>query len=181
TKGRFFETDPKGQADMHMVHVVATMKLTRAVLPGLVERRRGGVINVASMSGFFMMPGNVSYCATKTWIITFTEGVALELECAGSPVKMQALCPGYTYSEFHDVMGVNRKSIPAWMWRSNDYVVTESLRGFDRGEVIVIPGWRYRLMARLLGILPKSMHRAIGRSYGERHRKIHRAVAPEKV
>jgi short-subunit dehydrogenase len=153
------------------------MKLTRAVLPGLMERRRGGIINVASMSGFLMMPGNVSYCATKTWMITFTEGVDLELRSAGSPVRMQALCPGYTYSEFHDVLGVNRKSIPAWMWRGSEYVVAESLRGFDRGRLLVIPGWPYRLGARLLALLPKSVHRAVARSYGERHRKAHRAPA----
>jgi short-subunit dehydrogenase len=177
TKGRFFETDPAGQADMHMVHVVATMKLTRAVLPGLMERRSGGIINVASMSGFFMMPGNVSYCSTKSWMIAFSEGVDLELRCAGSPVRIQALCPGYTYSEFHDVMGVSRKSIPRWMWRSSEDVVAQSLHGFDRAELIVIPGWPYRLAVRLLGILPKPLHRAIGRSYGERHRKAHRAMA----
>jgi len=74
TKGRFWETNPNGQEAMHNVHVMAAMKLTRAVLPGMVERNRGAVINVSSVAGFARSQANVSYCATKAWMNAFTEG-----------------------------------------------------------------------------------------------------------
>ena len=74
---------------------------------------------------------------------SFTEGLALELKIAGSPVKVQALCPGYTLSEFHDAAGMDRKLIPARLWMRAEDVVAESLRGLERGQTFVIPGWQY--------------------------------------
>ena len=70
-----------------------------------------GVINVSSVAAYGRAPGSVSYGATKTWINAFTEGVALELASIGSPVRVQALCPGFTLSEFHDVLGMDRSPI----------------------------------------------------------------------
>jgi short-subunit dehydrogenase len=108
TLGRFWETDLDGQLRMHQVHVTATVELTHAALKNMVSRGRGAVINVASVAGFSRSPANVSYCATKTWMVAFTEGLSLELRTTGSKVRVQALCPGFTYSEFHDVMGTSR-------------------------------------------------------------------------
>jgi len=160
SRGFFFEADPEQQDAMHRLHVLATERLTRAVLPGMVARRRGGVINVASVAGFIQSPGNISYCATKAWMISFTEGLYLELKTIGSPVAVQALCPGYTYTEFHDVMGVDRSKIlsPGW-WMTADAVVAESLRGLREGRPIVIPGWRYRLLVPFLKFLPRGLVR----------------------
>src|SRR5579864_7606567 len=116
TVGKFWNADIQGQDQMHRLHVLATMRLTHAALEGMVARGKGGVINISSVAAFWQSPGSVSYCATKCWINSFTEGLALELRAAGSPVKMQALCPGYTYSEFHDVAGMDRKLIPSSLW-----------------------------------------------------------------
>ena len=63
-----------------------------------------------------------------------------------SPVKVQALCPGFTLSEFHDTLGMDRSPIPASLWMTADFVVSESLKAFDEGKLIVVPGWRYKLI-----------------------------------
>src|ERR1035438_9716098 len=94
----------------------------------MVARRAGAVINVASVAGFLTSPGAVSYGASKSWINTFTEGLWMELRGIGSPVRVQALCPGFTYSEFHDVAGMDRTRLapPAWWWSAGSEVA-ESL------------------------------------------------------
>ncbi len=155
TRGLFFQANAAQQDAMHRLHVLATERLARAVLPGMVSRRSGGIINVASVAGFMQTPRNISYCATKAWMISFSEGLYLEMKTAASPVVIQALCPGYTYSEFHDVMGVNRESIGKSWWMNADFVVSESLRGFKQGKLFVIPGFRYRVIVALVKIVPR--------------------------
>ena len=91
TKGFYWETAFEAQERMHLLHVMATMHLTRAALAAMVPRARGGVINVSSVAGFGQSPNNVSYCATKAWMNSFTEGLDLELRGSGSPVRVQAL------------------------------------------------------------------------------------------
>ncbi len=159
TMGYFFEADPAGQERMHQLHVVATMVLTQAALGNLFARGAAGtgVINVSSVAAFGSSPQNVSYCATKAWMNAFTEGLATELAGRGSPVTVQALCPGFTLSEFHDVLGMDRGTIPKSLWMTADFVVEESLRGFDRRKLIVIPGWRYRLLVRSMKWIPPSL------------------------
>ena len=155
TRGYFYETDTGPQDDMHRLHVLATERLTRAALPGMVARRRGGIINVASVAGFIQSPSNVSYCATKAWMNSFSEGLYMEMKALKSPVVVQALCPGYTYSEFHDVMGADRGEIPKSWWMSSEFVVRESLRGLKEGTLFVIPGWRYKLIVGLVKFVPR--------------------------
>ncbi len=158
SRGQFWQTDLKTQEDMHRLHVMATLRLTHAALPGMVARNHGGIINVASVAAFVRSPGSVSYCATKSWMAVFTEALWLELRAAKSNVKVQALCPGYTYSEFHDSLGVNRSAMaPASMWLSADEVVDASLEGLSRGRLFVVPGWRYRFLTSLVSVLPSSM------------------------
>lgn len=149
TKGWFHSTDYARQVEMHKLHIMATLRLSRAVLPAMIERGTGGIINVASVAGFFRSSGSVSYCATKGWMIDFSEGLRVELDTLGSPVNVQALCPGFTYTEFHDVLGSDRKKIPEQLWMPAEFVVEESLRAFDRRKLIVIPGWRYKLIVAI--------------------------------
>ena len=155
--GDYHEADLARQMEMHRVHVLATVRLTHAALRGLVARGRGGVINVSSVAAFVRMPGHTSYSATKAWMNAFTECLHLELKSAGSPVRMQALCPGYTYTEFHDVLGMDRSKVMPMrgFWMTAEYVVAESLRAFDRGDWLVVPGWRYRLLVGVLKHLPR--------------------------
>jgi short-subunit dehydrogenase len=159
TLGYIFEVDIDSQDRMHRVHVLATLRLTHAALLNLVPRNTGGVINVASVAGFLQSPQSISYNATKAWMNSFTEGLAMELKVKGSSVKMQALCPGFTLSEFHDTLGMSRSPIPKSLWMTADFVVEESLRGFDRGKLFVIPGWRYKLIAAALKATPRPLLR----------------------
>jgi uncharacterized protein len=152
--GRFWQTDPDAQERMHVLHIVATMRLTHAALAAMTQRDRGGVINVSSVAGFVESPGSVTYGATKHWMNAFTEGLYLDLKSRGSAVRVQALCPGFTYSEFHDVAGIDRKTIAASLWTTAKDVVAASLAGLERGKLFVIPGWRYRALVCLLKLTP---------------------------
>jgi short-subunit dehydrogenase len=155
TRGKFFQVDLQSQDQMHRLHVLATLRLTHAALTGMTARDKGGIINVSSVAGFWQSPGSVSYCATKCWMNSFTEGLALELKSVGSKVKVQALCPGYTLSEFHDVAGMDRKMIPASLWMRAEDVVAESMRGLERGQTVVVPGWKYKAAVLLMKYTPR--------------------------
>ena len=162
TKGRFWTAPLAGQEQMHQLHVMATLRLTHAALANMVPRNQGAVINVASVAGFVRGPGSVSYCATKSWMNIFSEGLYVELRSLGSAVKVQTLCPGFTYSEFHDTMGADRTTTAGKsFWMTPEFVVNASLTGLKAGTLYVIPGWRYRLMTALLSKLPSRLRLAI--------------------
>lgn len=163
TLGRFWEADIEGQKSMHEVHVMATMRLTHAALARMVPRKKGAVINVSSVAAFGQSPGNVSYCATKAWINSFTEGLDMELRSVRSPVKVQALCPGFTETEFHETLGMDPRTIPRFLWMKSDSVVETSLKALERGKVIVVPGWKYKIGAALMKHLPYAVKRRAGR------------------
>jgi hypothetical protein len=163
--GRFVSLPIEGQDQMHRLHVIAPLRLTHAALTGMVGRRRGSIVNVSSVSAFGQNPGSVSYSATKTWMNSFTEGLYMELKSAGSPVQVQALCPGFTLSEFHDTMHFDRKQIPSWMWMSADEVVDASLRALGSGQLLVVPGWRYRLLVAIMGAFPRSIYHSLAIKY----------------
>lgn len=144
--GRFAEKDIRVLVDMVQLHVVATMRLVRAALPGMIRRGRGGVINVSSISALLPVGGNTVYGATKAYLNFFTESLALELKDTG--VRVQALCPGFTVSEFHDRIG--RPTLPRIFWMSPEQVVEESLRGLRENQLYVIPGLLYKVGAALM-------------------------------
>ncbi len=152
----FYRSEVGPQDAMHRLHVMATMRLTHAALRPMVARKKGAIINVSSLAAFAPRSGNTSYYATKAWMYCFTEGLYLELKSLRSPVRVQALCPGFTYTEFHDVMGVDRKVVPKSLWMSARAVVAASLRGLERGNLFVVPGWRYKMLWALLRVLPRS-------------------------
>jgi len=157
TRGFLYEAPTELQERMHRLHVLATMRLTQAALRSMVQRARGGIINVSSVASFMQTPGNVSYCSTKGWMTSFTEGIAMELKMTGSPVKVQALCPGFTVTEFHEVMGVGRGHAPGKWWMSAEEVVEASLHGLDRGKWLVVPGTGYKIIVWLMGVLPRRL------------------------
>ena len=149
-EGRFYQADIGPQLDMIRLHVLASVRLTRAALPGMVERGRGSIINVASVAGFMALPENVNYCATKGYLITFSKALQLELIATG--VRVQALCPGFTHTEFHDdLREFDKARTPKILWMPAEAVVDASLRGLARGEVVCIPGIGNRLIAAIGG------------------------------
>jgi len=161
-RGLFWESDLKVQEQMHRLHVAATVRLSHAALRNMVARNSGGIINVASVAAFWQRGGSVSYGATKRWMTTFTEGLYLDLKSFGSTVKLQALCPGYTYTEFHDTMKLDRtKMAPPSMWLNAEFVVDESLKALPQGKLLVVPGWRYKALVALASILPNGLRVAL--------------------
>jgi len=147
--GRFYKSDIQRQLGMIQVHVIASVRLARAALPQMVERGRGGIINVSSLSAF-MPSTSVTYSATKAYLVTFSQ--ALQNELINKGVRVQALCPGFFDSEFHDspeYSRFNRSQIPGFLWLKSEEVVSESLRDLERGKVICIPGRLYRLITKL--------------------------------
>jgi len=160
-RGLFFRAPVEKQDRMHRLHVLAVMRLSHAALAGMVARGKGTLVNVSSVAAFGQSPGNAGYCATKAWMNTFTEGLFLDLAAVGSPVKVQALCPGYTLTEFHDASGIGRDHVPPAWWTSADDVVTASLRGLARGTPVVVPGLRYKFYVLLLKALPGFLIRSL--------------------
>jgi hypothetical protein len=154
TRGRFWERNLDGQLKMHQLHVMATMRLTHAALACMAPRRHGAIINVSSVAAFGQSTGNVSYCATKAWMNSFTLGLDLELRDIGSPVKVQSLCPGFTRTEFHQTLGMDAGKIPDVFWMQADDVVATSLMELRSRKVIVVPGWRSKIGAALLKHVP---------------------------
>src|SRR5215210_9247068 len=110
TRGPLINTSPARQEAMLRLHTMAPMRLSQAALPVLLHNKRGAIVNVSSVASFVYAPENVNYCATKAYLTTFSEGLAAEL--AGSGVRVQALCPGFTRTEFHQRMEADATEIP---------------------------------------------------------------------
>ena len=173
SKGRFWEVPFEIHEEMNNLHMAAVTRLTHAALRNMVQRDFGGIINVASVAAFMRSPGSASYCATKTWMTALTESVYLELKGIGSNVQVQALCPGFTYSEFHDKMGVDRyKLAPRGFWLSADEVIEASLAGLTQQKLFVVPNWRYRLITALVTKLPTSIRLFIEAAGGRNRERL---------
>ncbi len=153
TKSFFHEADLEPPDSMARLHMLAPVHLTHAALGGMVKRGRGYVINVASVAAFLHGASGVMYCATKGFLNSFSLGLAAELR--KTDVKVQSLCPGFTYSEFHDVMEMDRSLVPKFWWLDTAYVVRKSLAALGGRKVIYIPSIRYKLTTALLKIAPQ--------------------------
>lgn len=146
---RFVSGDLEDEERMLRVLVRAVLRLTRAALPGMLERRHGVVVNVSSVAGF--VPQS-TYSASKAWVTSFSQAVAAET--AGTGVQVMALCPGFTYTEFHDRAGLDLKRIPRWLWLEADDVVAEAFAALDKGRVVCVPGRQYKVAVAVLRVLP---------------------------
>jgi len=137
------------------------MRLTHAVLPGMVERKRGAVINVSSVAGFgAAMPGS-TYSASKAWVTNFTESVGLSVARFG--VSLMALCPGYVRTEFHQRAGINMSRTPNFLWLDADRLVAEAMRDLRRGKVVSVPTWKYKVAVFALRHLPRPLLQRVAR------------------
>jgi uncharacterized protein len=157
TNGFFWEASWPEQKAMLDLHIQATARLTHAALNNMVPRNFGAVVNVASVASFVRGPGTACYSSSKSWIAAFTESVFLELKKRKSNVTVQALCPGYTYSEFHHRINLDpaRVASPGW-WHTAEDVVEQSIDGLSKRKLFVIPGWRYRVLTALVTRVPLS-------------------------
>jgi uncharacterized protein len=141
TVGMFHQVDPQKELSMLNVHMVAPVMLSRAALPGMLSRRQGGIINVSSIAGLIPIR-NVLYHSTKSFEIQFTE--ILQVELRGTGVHVQALCPGYTVTGFHDTSEYTqftRRSVPRFLWLTSEMVVRESLDSLPKDRLYCFPGF----------------------------------------
>lgn len=159
TAGSFAELDPAREEEEIRLNVTALVRLTRAALPGMVRRGRGGIINVSSMAAFQPCPLNATYGATKAFVNSFTE--ALHEELRGTGVYVQALCPGFTRTEFQDRAGIDVRGIPAFAWMTAEAVVDASLAARRRGELICVPGLGNRLLTTATAAMPRAAVRRV--------------------
>lgn len=133
------------------VMVTAVLRLTHAVVPGMVDRGTGMVVNVSSVAGW--LTGG-TYSASKAWVTVFTESLALDLQ--GTGVRTTAVCPGFVHTEFHERAGIDMSSLPDFMWLDVDQVVAQAFTDLARGRPISVAGGQYRLASRLLRHGPRA-------------------------
>ena len=153
TKGNFSDVSPEKSINMINVHVLAATRFCRAVLPNMIKRNLGSIINVSSLAAFYPIPGNAIYNATKTYLNMFSRSLQNELKDYN--IKVQALCPGFVVTEFHDsdeFKDFDRSRVPKFLWMSTEEVVEQSLKALRKNKVIFIPGMKNRILARLLKI-----------------------------
>jgi len=163
--GAFADLPLERQLEMLRVNIGALTELTGLFLPGCILRRRGGVLNVGSVAGFLPGPGMTVYYATKAFVLSFTEGLAVELADTG--VKITALCPGPTATNFGNVAGSRKVKLTRVARMSAGEVAACGHLGFRRGRVIVIPGMQNRAVTFFTRLVPRALiRRAAGKFNG---------------
>ncbi|MFG1790322.1 SDR family NAD(P)-dependent oxidoreductase [Nocardia sp. NPDC049149] len=158
--GEFWALSPAQLQEEVDVNVTAVVQFTRAALPSMIAAAKGSVVNLASVAG--VIPGRGStYSAAKAYVVSFTEGLAGGL--AGTGVRVQALCPGFVHTEFHERAGIDTSSLPKALWLSVDRVVAGSLSDLEKGRVLSVPGVQYKALTTVAGMIPRTLAARLNR------------------
>jgi short-subunit dehydrogenase len=159
----FTRTPWRAQADFLQVLLTAPCHLTHVFLPGMLERGRGRVLNVASLAAFGPVRSGDLYAPIKTFLVRFTRALDTEMVERGGKVRCVVSCPGFTYTEFHDVMGIRDRvsTIPKFMWKSADEVAREAYDACMAGKTVYVHGFVNRVFAFLMPRLPVWLVRAL--------------------
>ncbi len=159
TLGAVARSDPAAEMNMLEIDVVAVADLCSRFVPGMVERGRGAILNVASSAAFQPMPGQAGYAAAKSFVLSYSR--ALRAELSGSGVAVTALCPGPVKTEFAEVAGFAEgdfeDALPGFMWESAEKVAKEGVAALAKGKAVALPGLANRVGANLSTITPKSL------------------------
>jgi len=170
--GTFTSVDWQRHADFLQVLLVAVAELTYRLLPSMAARGYGRIINVASLAGLIPAPaGHTLYAATKSFLIRFSE--ALSSEFAHHGVHVTAVCPGFTFSEFHDVTGTREmmRGLPSWMWMDAPTVAEQGYNAVMAGRPVYVTGRVNSAIALLARYLPHRLVSALNRRVGRAYRK----------
>jgi short-subunit dehydrogenase len=162
--GPFATSDPIRNEQMMLVNMVALTSLTRHLLPPMIARKRGAILNVSSSAGFLPIPGFAIYAATKAYVTSFSE--ALRAELHGTGVSVCALCPGPVHTEFQEVAkrpGGQRQDGPEFVHVSVEQVVRDALTGLEADRPLVIPGLAMKIVMLLVRITPMPILRWVSR------------------
>ncbi|TYK45874.1 SDR family NAD(P)-dependent oxidoreductase [Actinomadura decatromicini] len=166
-KGVFLDVPVSDELTMLRVHCEAVLRLTHAALPGMLERGRGGVVNVSSAAAFATRG---TYGASKAWVVNFSQGVAADIaRRSGGRVRVMALCPGFVHTEFHDRAGMDMSDVPGFMWLDKDDVVDTALRDLRRGVQVSIPGPQYKAIIGLTRVLPRALVSRMSSTTGRKY------------
>ena len=170
--GRYDKSDWPAHAAFLQVMVTAVAELTWRLLPSIRSFDDGSILNVVSFAA--LMPaadGQTLYAPAKSWLLKFSE--ALALENADRNVHVTALCPGFTYSEFHDVTGTRAKMrVSRKMWLDAASVARFGIDANERGTILAVPGWRYRVLHTAMSLLPHRMAMAVMRKNSRKVRPL---------
>lgn len=150
--GKFLEVPVEQELAMLRLHCEAVLRLTLAALPGMIERGRGGVVNVASVAAFFPRG---TYSASKAWVVNFSQSVMQDIGAAG--VRVMALCPGFVRTEFHQRAEMDVSGIPDALWLDADRVADAALRDLRRGLQVSVPGPQYKAIVGLGRFVPRNL------------------------
>jgi short-subunit dehydrogenase len=161
----FLVSDLSDEQGLLDVLVTAPMRLTHAVLPIMKERNSGTIVNVSSVASWI---AGGSYSAAKSYLTVLTESLHTELR--PTKIKISALCPGFTRTEFHERGRMKMNGLPNFMWLSAEKVVRKSWRDVNAGKVISIPGWQYLILSSISRFGPRPMVRRIGMNVRKKQR-----------
>jgi len=166
TKGAFHEVPREDEEHQLRLNVRAVLRLAHAALPPMVERGSGAIVNVSSVAGFAPGTRGATYSASKAWVTNFSE--SLHLQYAASGVRVLALCPGFTRTEFHARAEMDVSGIPERLWLSADDVVRTALRDLEAGKPVSVPGGQYKAIVLAARVVPTSVRAAVARRVAAR-------------
>jgi len=173
--GLYEQADPVKAAFMIDVNVTSLSLLTLAFLPGMVERKKGGVLNISSGFGLATMPLFAAYCGTKHFVTGFTEGLRADL--AGTGVVATQVCPGPVATEFEQAMGnTTGQKVPAFVEITADHCARAAMGAFERDRAMVVPGLVMKLVMLINALSPRFMRRIFAGLVGRYARKKQLAV-----
>lgn len=161
----FTSSDLKAEQDLLDVLVRTPMRLMHVALPKMKERNSGTIINVSSVASFI---AGGTYSASKSYMTVLSE--SLHTEVRDTNVKISALCPGFTRTEFHQRGRMKMKGLPDFMWLDSDQLVAASWSDAQSGKAVSIPGWQYKILIALISLAPRSAVRKIGMNLRKRQR-----------
>ena len=159
TRGAFHEVPREEEEHLLRLNVRAPMRLTHAALPAMVERGSGAIVNVSSVAAFTPGTRAPTYSASKAWLTNFSE--SLHLQYAEHGVRVLALCPGFTRTEFHQRAEMDISGIPDRMWLDADDVVRTALHDLERGRALSVPGTQYKTAVVASRVVPPSIQRVV--------------------
>ena len=161
----FSASELVAEQQMFDVLIRTPMRLMHTVIPGMKQRNSGTIINVSSVASFI---AGGTYSAAKSYLTVLSE--SLNTELASSGVKVSALCPGFTRTEFHQRGRMKMKGLPRFMWLNSDKLVEQSWNDAVANKPVSIPGWQYKLLVAIISIAPRKFVRQIGMNIRKKQR-----------